>query len=560
MRLALTSRSKATTIHFMSRDAFVAACVRRLFEDEHLLCVSKAAGVAIRRPDVDRACDVVDIVRHLGWVGGDATLRVVNAMGRMTSGVLILAKSAPAAMKLDSAISAGGVRRTYAAVVRGKAKSHSADDLALAPVRVHEEPEPRGRTDSTTSVVAASPRSLVRVETSTASEKRLREDLSKRHHPIVGDAIFDPRREGRASGRHYLHLERVAFEHPITGAPVNVTDSVPRDFESVCRGQRAVEGVLRTALAERLPWLMDGASDAYRAFDGRRDGLAGLNVDIHGRVAVMSVRQGRFPLDDGALHDAAEWYGRFLGIDAVYLKGIPRDRSHDESESTQALCDPQPLWGSAVPPEITAREDGLSYWVRPYDGFQTGLFLEHCGNRRWLKEHSAGRAVLNLFAYTCGLSVAAATGGALETHSVDTSKKALEWGKRNFEANGLALDSHRFYCSDVFEYYKRAERQERRFDLIVLDAPTFARLKKPARVFRVEADFVRLVREALPLLISGGVMLVSINQRRLSTGWMRERMDEAFKGRAYNYLPSPPNVVGIGGEDSSGRTVIVRVT
>jgi len=109
--------------------------------------------------------------------------------------------------------------------------------------------------------------------------------------------------------------------------------------------------------------------------------------------------------------------------------------------------------------EYAVLENGIRFLVRPHDGHSTGLFLEHRDNRKRVRRLAAGRNMLNAFAYTCGFSVAAALGGAAGTVSVDVSKKYLEWGKCNFAANELNLADHRFICSDIFDYYRRARRR-----------------------------------------------------------------------------------------------------
>ena len=106
--------------------------------------------------------------------------------------------------------------------------------------------------------------------------------------------------------------------------------------------------------------------------------------------------------------------------------------------------------------------------------------------------------VLNCFAYTCAFSVCAALGGARAT-SLDLSRKYLDWGRRNFELNGLDPAAHDFIYGDVFDWLKRLAKKGRSFDVILLDPPTFSR--SPGRGdFRAETDYGRLVSLALPLL------------------------------------------------------------
>ena len=121
----------------------------------------------------------------------------------------------------------------------------------------------------------------------------------------------------------------------------------------------------------------------------------------------------------------------------------------------------------------------------------------------------AGMELLNTFAYTCGFSVCAAKAGA-RTTSLDLSRKYLEWGKRNFALNGLNAAQHSFINGDVFDWLRRLAKKQRRFDVVVLDPPTFSQSKEHG-VFQVEKDFGELVTAAVPLLTASGVLFASTN-------------------------------------------------
>src|SRR5262249_52047502 len=125
------------------------------------------------------------------------------------------------------------------------------------------------------------------------------------------------------------------------------------------------------------------------------------------------------------------------------------------------------------------------------EGYSVGLFLDQRENRRRLltghvaagfslpkseiRNHKS--QILNTFAYTCGFSVCAAKAGAITTN-LDLSKKYLEWGKRNFALNQIALAPHEFLYGDVFDWLSRLTRKQRQFDLILLDPPTFSQSRE----------------------------------------------------------------------------------
>lgn len=201
---------------------------------------------------------------------------------------------------------------------------------------------------------------------------------------------------------------------------------------------------------------------------------------------------------------------------------------------------PARLVDGEAPAEIEVREDGVAFLVEPGGGYSTGLFLDQRLNRRW----AAGlhpRRVLNLFSYTCSFSVRAALTGA-ETLNVDAARRPLERGRENFRRNGVAMDGHRFVVEDVMKFVPRLVRRRERFDLIILDPPTFGRSE--GRVFRLERDLPDLVTNCARLLEQGGAMLVSCNYARWSRETLRDVCGAAVPAGEFAFEPGalPPEI------------------
>src|SRR5204863_10111306 len=137
-----------------------------------------------------------------------------------------------------------------------------------------------------------------------------------------------------------------------------------------------------------------------------------------------------------------------------------------------------------------SRERGLHYAIDFGGGYSVGFLPDQRENRYYVRR-IAPRQVLNCFAYTCSFSVAAATTGA-RTVSIDVSRKSLDRGRHNFALNGLPLVGHGFIADDVLEVVPRMARRGDKFDLILLDPPTFSR-STAGRTFQVESDFERLL-------------------------------------------------------------------
>jgi len=185
-----------------------------------------------------------------------------------------------------------------------------------------------------------------------------------------------------------------------------------------------------------------------------------------------------------------------------------------------------------------AREGGLAYGVDFAGGYSSGFFIDQRENRRRVRECRPSRA-LNCFAFTCSFSVAAAAVGAA-TVSVDLSKRSLARGRENFERNHLATTGHRFIADDVFDVLPRLARRGEKFDVIILDPPTFAR-GNGGRVFRAAEDFPRLIRLAVACAAPGARILVSTNCSRLTPAALARAVREAVPGAGIRPCPPPPD-------------------
>jgi 23S rRNA (cytosine1962-C5)-methyltransferase len=132
-----------------------------------------------------------------------------------------------------------------------------------------------------------------------------------------------------------------------------------------------------------------------------------------------------------------------------------------------------------------------------------------------VKEQSAGKKVLNLFAYTGSFSVYAAAGKATQVVTVDLSKTYLNWAEKNFLLNGFEFagtpsgDGGTFIHADVLQYLKTIPADY--FDLIVLDPPTFSNSKRMDDFLDIQRDHVGLINDCLAALKPGGVLYFSTN-------------------------------------------------
>ncbi|EED36069.1 methylase [Luminiphilus syltensis NOR5-1B] len=156
-------------------------------------------------------------------------------------------------------------------------------------------------------------------------------------------------------------------------------------------------------------------------------------------------------------------------------------------------------------------EGRVKLLVNLHDYLDTGLFLDHRPLRERIGKEARGGHFLNLFCYTGVATLHAALGGAITTTSVDLSNTYLRWFEDNLALNGLSERQHRAIRSDAREFL---ETSQQRFDLILLDPPSFSNSKSTDESFEVQRDHARLVAMTMKLLRPQGTLYFSNNRRR----------------------------------------------
>ena len=268
---------------------------------------------------------------------------------------------------------------------------------------------------------------------------------------------------------------------------------------------------LAAAVARRAPLAADPQTNTYRLINRAADGFTDLAVDRYADVLVahLYTRGRRVTPPTPLLKALAEHTGAL----SVYLKYRPEQANALSAAETKALAPPEPLFGPRVD-EVEVVENGVRFMIRPGEGLSTGLFLDMRAARAWVRRHAAGLTLLNCFAYTCGFGLAAWLGGAARAANLDVSRRYLDWGRDNAARNGLAPPSTDFISGDVFDWLKRFGRAGTRFDLVILDPPSYATTKKSRWV--LERDYAELVAQTVPVIAPGGWLLACANTHRLS--------------------------------------------
>ena len=186
----------------------------------------------------------------------------------------------------------------------------------------------------------------------------------------------------------------------------------------------------------------------------------------------------------------------------VFLKRRDRLRDHSQYDKVDQTDH-----------RLEVHEGGLTFLVNLADYVDTGLFLDHRITRSMVREEAKGKAFLNLFAYTGSFTVYAADGGARNTMTVDLSKNYLRWAQDNMRRNGFEGDQHQYHPGDIGTFVREHPPGEK-YELVVIDPPTYSRSKKTEQDWNVQTDALPLLLDLLPLVRKGGVIYFSSNFRR----------------------------------------------
>lgn len=290
---------------------------------------------------------------------------------------------------------------------------------------------------------------------------------------------------------------------------------------------------LDAALSRReslLARLHTQGTDCYRLFHGSQEGAAGLTLDRYGPQ--LLIQSFHAPVENDVILALHQQVQRFLGQE-LFL--VYNDRSQGNSRidrsSTAHTTEPDALEAT------TAHEWGLTYRVRGrHAGQDPLLFLDLRNARGWVKQNSQGKSVLNLFAYTCGVGLCAAAGGAQEVWNLDFATRNLAVGQENGTLNP-SLPPMQFVQSDYFPAirqlaglpitHRRGQRlpsyprlDPKQFDLVFLDPPAWA--KSAFGTVDLQRDYQSLLKPALLATAENGTLVCCNNLAKVSMAEWRE--------------------------------------
>lgn len=281
---------------------------------------------------------------------------------------------------------------------------------------------------------------------------------------------------------------------------------------------------LKEAYENRQHFFENNETTAFRLFNGEGDGIGGITIDHYNDFYMVSFYSEGIYTFRKNIFDALK--------EVVAVKGIYEKKRFDSNG--QYIEQDDFVEGERGEFPIIIKENGISYAVDLNDGAMTGIFLDQRESRLALRERfSKGKTILNTFSYTGAFSVAAVAGGATRTTSVDLAKRSLAKTIEQFSVNEVDFEQQDIKVMNVFDYFRYAQRHQLKYDVIVLDPPSFARTKK--MTFSTVKDYPKLLQEALSILEKNGVIIASTNNASFNMKKFKGFIAQAFKNSGVGY-------------------------
>lgn len=282
--------------------------------------------------------------------------------------------------------------------------------------------------------------------------------------------------------------------------------------------QSFFESKIKSALHKRKQFYKSSDTTAFRVVNGEGDGLGGLIIDYYDGYYVVSwYSEGIYTFRDEIIA-ALQKVANFKGI--YEKKRFDTKGKYIEGDDFVA--------GERGEFPLIVKENGVNFAVYLNDGAMVGVFLDQRNVRKQIRDkYAKGRTVLNMFSYTGAFSVFAALGGASKTTSVDLANRSLSKTIEQFSVNEVDYEAQDIIVEDVFLYFKYAAKKKMKFDMVVLDPPSFARSKK--YTFSAAKDYKNLLKETIAITENNGIIVASTNCSAFDMKKFKGFIDTAFK-------------------------------
>ncbi len=468
-----------------------------LFEDDEIIAVDKPYGINSHTNEskAEHGDFAQDGLIEICEKNFGRRFYIVHRLDQTTTGVIIFGKSPEAAKKYADFFFQRQVKKTYWFVTAERSKK---DQYSIDQVIVHKGKDQEAKTE------------LELLKKQSRFELWQARPLTGRNHQIrihalaAGISILgDLKYEGKPFHFICLHNHQIQFPNGIL-----IKSEPPHYFENLhlLENKNLSNALFEIDRRQRLFGHSKLTDQCFRIVHNKNETKdSALSIDQFGKKLIFSCYDEHWT---EAHQKTFSYLSQWLKMPMIVR--MMHNRGKDPLNKSQFLIEgagdsSQDLQDSAW----VANENNIKYEIRSDSGQSFGLFLDQRLQRSWVLNNSKDKAVLNLFSYTCGFSVAAALGGAKDVTSVDTSKNVLNWGRKNFQVNSLDDQKCKFFCRDSISFLEQSIHKNTKYDLIICDPPSFSRGEKG--VFKIQTSLELLLSNCLKSLDEEGCLLFSTN-------------------------------------------------
>ena len=495
-----------------------------LFQNDEILAIDKPYGInshtndsKVGQEDFIQDGLIETFERQLG-----IKLHIVHRLDQTTTGVIIFAKSPEAAKKYADYFFQRLVKKTYWFVTdRQPLKEHFFINQTI----IHKGKDLAAETEMKLLKKSAQFQ-LWQANPLTGRNHQIRIHAAAAEIPLLGDELYD----GSAFPFLCLHNHCIEFPNGIC-----IQSEAPVYFKHLdfLENHLLAKALFENDRRQRL-FKNAGPEQCYRLVHSKNDFKElGFTIDQFGAVLVLSCYQEKWTeVENRIFSTVSALLKKPIIVRLMHNRGKdPLNKSqfviHPENSGTTSKDASEVNSKNTLETSWVAQENKICYQFRSDSGQSFGLFLDQRLQRHWVLNNAKNKKVLNLFSYTCGFSVAAALGGADQVTSVDTSKNVLNWGKKNFEVNGLLPEAHKFLNRDSLDYLDQCLNKKIKYDLIICDPPSFSRGEKG--IFKIETSLEVLIENCLAALEDQGDLLFSTNFENFYIDDIRKSIEKVKK-------------------------------
>lgn len=295
--------------------------------------------------------------------------------------------------------------------------------------------------------------------------------------------------------------------------------------------------LLENAIASRQALFQASHESAFRLFNGFYEGYPDLALDVYGRTLVIhNYADNPTQNNDDIVQDAIQHLQTTLN----WLRaGVLKTRNSVIQEEKKGIL----VFGDK--PATKIKEHGVWYAINLTMNRDTSFYLDTRHLRKWLIDNTQGKSVLNTFAYTGSLGVAAMAGGASLVVQTDRNGRFLNLAKDSCSLNGFPIHKKDFIAQDFFPTVAKFKSTKQFFDCVIMDPPFFSTTAKGK--VDLENDSTRLINKVRPLINDGGT-LIAINNALYVSGQEYMQTLESLCKDGYlsirELIPVPDDFIG----------------